>query len=153
MYNVYIVSPGDTVDSIATKFNTTPTEIYRINTFLKKGEPLEIGQKIVIPIPRTNNFSYYTVQPGDNLYEVAGKYNISVENLALLNGLDNADYLYPGQKLVIPNKGVAVAVTKSGDTVSSIIRELNTNGEQLLLQNPTIYLLPDQLLVYKRTSI
>lgn len=152
MYNVYIVSPGDTIDSIAEKFNTTPMDLYQINTFLDPDSPLEIGQKIIVPVPRTQNFEYYTVQKGDTLFQIASKYNTTVENLALLNGLDDNDYLYPDQKIVVPMKGVEIVVTKNGDTLSSVAKQLSDNLEQILLQNPTIYLLPEQLIVYKRTS-
>ena len=152
MYNIYVVSPGDTIESIAARYNTTPQELYRINSFLNQNEPLTIGQRIIIPVPKTDNFEYYTIRRGDTLYNISRKYDLTSEQLAMLNGLDASDYLYPGQILLVPKSGIKVTITKDGDTLASLSRQLNSNLEQILLQNPDIYLLPEQLIVYRKTS-
>jgi hypothetical protein len=45
----------------------------------------------------------YVVQPGDNLYSIAMRYNTSVESIAVLNQLVNP-IIYIGQTLLIPNQ-------------------------------------------------
>ena len=49
----------------------------------------------------TNSF-YYTIQAGDNLWDLADKYNVTVAQLKKLNDINNASYLKPGQKIKIP---------------------------------------------------
>ena len=153
MYNIYIVSAGDTIESIAQKYNTTPQELYELNNILKPNEPLTVGLRLIVPTPIVQTFEYYTVQKGDTLYKIGQRYNINSQNLAEINGLEMNEFLYPGQVLLVPSPGVKVDITKSGDTIASISRRLGTGLEQLILQNPNIYLLPGQLIVYKRTSI
>jgi len=153
MYNIYVVSPGDTIESIATRYNTTPQELYNINSFLNSNSPLTVGQRIIIPVPRMEMFEYYTIKKGDSLYKISQNYDMTINELAKLNGLDPTDYLYAGQILIVPKQGVKVIITEAGDTLAKIGRTLNSNLEQILLQNPNIYLLPDQLIAYRTTSV
>ncbi|MCB0063941.1 MAG: LysM peptidoglycan-binding domain-containing protein, partial [Caldilineaceae bacterium] len=44
----------------------------------------------------------YTVRPGDNLSSIAVRFNTTTRELLRLNGLGNADYVYVGQRLVVP---------------------------------------------------
>ena len=153
MYNLYVVSPGDSIESIAQKYNVTPSELYQINSFLNPNMQLEVGQRIIVPIPKTQNFKYYTIQKGDSLYSVASKNNINPNDLAMLNGLKSDDYLYPGQIILVPSDGVEFIITKESDTLGDVLNKLNANVEQLILQNPNIVVASDQLITYKKSSI
>jgi LysM repeat protein len=53
----------------------------------------------------------YIVQPGDTLSTIAGKFEVSQEDLMRANGIDNPDYLMLGQKLVIPIGGMPIVTT------------------------------------------
>lgn len=44
----------------------------------------------------------YTVQPGDMLSWIAQEYNVNAYDLATFNGIDNLNFIYTGQVLVIP---------------------------------------------------
>jgi LysM repeat protein len=44
----------------------------------------------------------YVVQPGDTLFTIAARYGISVNDLAVANGLNNGYWVYAGQQLIIP---------------------------------------------------
>jgi len=46
--------------------------------------------------------SIYIVQPGDTLFIIAARYNISVNDLAAANGLNSGFGIYAGQQLIIP---------------------------------------------------
>ena len=46
--------------------------------------------------------SIYIVQPGDTLFTIAARYNISVNDLAAANGLNGGFGIYAGQQLIIP---------------------------------------------------
>ncbi|MCK8826743.1 L,D-transpeptidase family protein [Natroniella acetigena] len=71
---------------------------------VKVGTPIEIKQQQTRnPDNPDNNLTYYTVQPGDSLYQIAKKFNTTVQELVRLNNLSNQDLIYPGQRLKIPN--------------------------------------------------
>ncbi len=50
----------------------------------------------------------YTVKSGDTLYSIALRYGVTLPALIAANGLTNANLIYPGQQLVIPEPGAAV---------------------------------------------
>ena len=64
---------------------------------------LSIGQVLKIPsVPITDNENIiYTVVAGDNLYQIARRYNTSVNAIKNANNLIS-DSLSIGQKLIIP---------------------------------------------------
>lgn len=94
-------------------------------------------------------FTYYTIEKGDNLYEIARKYNINPKLLAAINGIDDKDYIYPGQELMIPKSGYSYYITGEGDTLKGVADAFRTSTDNMLKMNETIYLLPEQILVYK----
>lgn len=146
MYKIYKVVSGDTLESIAKKFNTTVKDLQEIND----KDYITMGELIVVPNNTKNEwFDIYTVKKGDNLYALAQKYNIGLVDLLNINGLDKDNYIYPGQEIMVPKSNVKVIITKDDETINSASKRLGLNSEELLYQNSNIYLLPDQLLVYK----
>ena len=97
--------------------------------------------------PNNNYFEYYTIQKGDNLYAIAKKYNVNPILLATINGLNQSDYIYPEQVIMIPKSDFAYYITKEGDTLELVAKTFNTNEETLIKYNPTIYLQEGQLIV------
>ena len=95
----YIVQAGDSLYSIANKFNTTVDRLKLINNL--QSNTLVVGQKLVVLDNVTDNYgkscygtsyvepSYetYTVKKGDSMYIIAKKYNTTVDNLIKLNNL------------------------------------------------------------------
>lgn len=94
-------------------------------------------------------FTYYTIEKGDNLYEISRKYNINPKLLAAINGIDDNDYIYPGQEIMIPKSGYSYYITGEGDTLKGVADAFRTSVDKVLGFNKTIYLLPDQIIVYK----
>jgi len=43
------------------------------------------------------------VQPGETLWEIAGKYNLTWEELNKFNELENPRMILPGQTILIPS--------------------------------------------------
>ena len=82
--------------------------------------------------------------------QIAKNNNVDYKLLAALNGLNVNDYIYPNQTIMIPKKEVSLYITKEGDTLSSVTKSLNANLEAIINQNRRIYLLPEQLIVYKK---
>lgn len=149
MYDIYTVQNGDTIESIATKYNVTPYILYQLNGF----EPnfiLNPGNKIVVPKTSSLYFDYYTIKKGDSLYKIASRYDVDVKLLALINGLEMEDYIYPNQVIAIPKNGVKYYIVNDGDTLNDISNKLNANVNDLLNQNSNLFLVPEQLIVYKQ---
>ena len=94
-------------------------------------------------------FDYYMVSNGDTLYKIARDNNIDASLLAALNGINENDYIYPNQVLLIPKAGSIIYITAVGDTLTEIAKGFDVSLEELLEQNNNIYLQPEQLIVYK----
>lgn len=148
----YIVKEGDNIATIAKKYNISIVDLINQNN-LENVYYLEPGLELIIPEERAPlGFTYYTVKKGDNLYEIAKHYNISVKDLSELNGLEINEYIYPEQRILVPEEGVEVYITKEKDTIQTIIDKLGTNREEIFVYNPKIYLLPEQLIAYRRRN-
>jgi len=59
------------------------------------------NEPIVMPTPREETLNY-TVQNGDTLRKIAGKYQVTVDQITAANGIVNADQIEVGQVLLIP---------------------------------------------------
>lgn len=120
----YIVKPGDTLYSIAKKYNTTVQKLMDINNLTSTN--LSVNQILKI------NSDFYTVVAGDTLYKIAKKFNTSVEKLKDVNNL-SSDLLSIGQKLNIPNKVIHKVVP--GDTLYSIAKTHNVSVDAIKKAN------------------
>ena len=100
--NVYVVKKGDTLWSIANNFNVSVNNLKNANN--KSNNSLSIGEQLIIPGKSTSenvNTTIYTVKSGDNLYSIARRYNVTVNEIKSLNNL-SSNLLSIGQKLSIP---------------------------------------------------
>lgn len=148
MYQIYKVNPNDTLASIAQKFNTTIDELRRINGM---GLNYMLNPEIYIVVPKNqdNIYRIYTVEKGDNLYQIASKYGTTVQTLLSINGLEDSGYIYPGEQILIPNEDINIYVTEQ-ETLESVSSKSGVSISELLEQNKSLYLLPDQIVVYKK---
>ena len=96
---VYLVEPGDTLYSIANKFNTTIPIILRFNPNINPNV-IYVGQAVFIAESPPEAI-IYTVKPGDTLYSIAKRHRTLVKNLVVFNYIDASSYLHPGQRLVV----------------------------------------------------
>lgn len=148
MYQIYQVNSNDTLASIAQKFNTTIDELRQING-MGLNYMLSPGIYIVVPKKQDNTYRTYIVEKGDNLYQIALEYGTSVQTLLSINGLEESGYIYPGEQILIPNEDVNIYITEQ-ETLESISSKSGVSIEELLKQNKSLYLLPDQIVVYKK---
>lgn len=134
--NIYIVKKGDSLYSIANKYNTTVDELKRINNLTSN--ILSIGQVLKLPSDKASNVEKeentisYTVKKGDSLYSIARKYNTTIDRIKDLNNL-TTNLLSIGQVLLIPtdtNLETTYTVQK-GDSLYSIAKKYNTTVNRL----------------------
>ena len=99
-----------------------------------------------------NNDIYetYTIKKGDTIYGISKQYNINPELLSLVNGLNMNDYIYDGQKIMIPKSGYSYYLTKSGDTLNNVLSLFNVGYNDFNNINKDILLEDGQLFAYKR---
>ena len=136
-YIMHIAKKGDTLWSIAQKYNLSVDLILATNNIVNS-ELISIEQEIKIPSHKNavaetnivnqavidkknnninNNISQpenaepivYTVKAGDNLWNISRKYGVSVEVIVDINNFRDKDFLSLGQKLEIPAIGGGVS--------------------------------------------
>lgn len=127
---IYTVKAGDTLYSIANKYNLTVNELKELNNLTSN--TLSINQKLNVSKPQSDTQTTYNVVKGDTLYGIANKFGVSVDNLKVANNLTNNN-LSVGQVLKIPsNSNNKVTYTvKKGDTLYSIARTYNTDVDTI----------------------
>lgn len=101
---LYIVKRGDTLYKIARKFNITVEQIIAVNKDITNKNLIFIGQEICIPGPEPGVCPgmEYTIRPGDTLYALARRFNVTIEAISLVNPGIDPNNLQIGQKICIP---------------------------------------------------
>ena len=127
---IYTVKKGDTLYSIAKLYNTSVDYIKSLNNLTSN--TLSIGKTLKIPSineENTSNYLTYKVVSGDSLYSIAKKYNMTVNEIKILNNL-NSNLLSIGQILKIPTSNNTYTV-KAGDSLYSIAKKYNTTVDNI----------------------
>ena len=132
--SIYIVKSGDSLYSIARKFNTTIDDIKKINNLTSNN--LSINQKLIIPQNNNtnNNDNIYIVKSGDSLYSIARKFNTTVDDIKKNNNL-TSNLLSINQRLIIPNNNTITYTVIKGDSLYSIAKKFNTTVENIKKAN------------------
>ncbi len=94
----------------------------------------------------------HKVVSGDTIYAIARKYNSTVENILKFNNIINPNFIYVGQKIVVPMSPpeAIIYTVKPGDTLYRIAREHGTYVNNLIMFNyltPPYFIYPGQQLV------
>lgn len=144
----HIVKAGETLSHIARYYSVTVNALKAANG-LSNANYIYIGQRLYIPAAGgapAGCASYYYVRHGDTLSEIAAWFGVSYSGLAGANGLGNANYIYVGQKLCIPNiyggghghpggGHHGHYIVKHGDTLSEIAQWNGTTVHNLMYLN------------------
>lgn len=155
----YTVQAGDSLSSIAVRFNVSLTDLAKANK-LDVDDTIKIEQKLYIPksgssskstesetkshkednkekeTKKTANKKYtgqtveYTVRAGDSLNGLASRYGISASQLAGLNHLEQNAQLIKGKSIKVPKTSTSYKI-KSGDNLNNIAKRYNTTVKAL----------------------
>lgn len=144
---IYIVKSGDTLYSIANRFDISVDNLRRYNNLTSNA--ISIGQQLYIPTGQMvdevigTNYDTYVVKTGDSLFSIASAYGISVNDLRNINNL-TSDTLFVGQQLLVPISSdiVDTSITNyidyrivSGDTLYSIANRYGVSVDELKIIN------------------
>jgi|GEM_PF-3796951 len=107
-YCLYVVQPGDTLQSVASWFFVTENDIRNSDSLVGHGV-FTLHQSVMVNAPcciqiGVNNGRSYLVQPNDNVFRLALIYRTSVEKIVAANNLDDSRYIQAGQMLCIPSR-------------------------------------------------
>lgn len=143
--DIYIIAEGDTIKSLAAKFNQTTDVLLAWNPDISNANIIYEGQRLVvrgggkIPGPVSGSGHTYIVQRGDTLRMIAARFNTSLTEILKLNPqIHNANLIYNGQSINVP-RGPGTYVVQRGDTLKKITLRFGINYATLLALNPQIY--------------
>jgi murein DD-endopeptidase MepM/ murein hydrolase activator NlpD len=106
LLTTHVVQPGETIEMIATRYNSTPDSLSLVN-YILNARSLYLGQSILVTQGASGELpdeqvSLHIVQPGDYLMRLSVKYAVPIFELAEANELDVMEPLQLGQRIVIP---------------------------------------------------
>jgi membrane-bound lytic murein transglycosylase D len=161
----YTVGRGDSVISVAKKFNTTPNVVREMND-LPAG-PLTVGTDLRVPdgvasLPakvllaaarvdgrdRSSRRPHvHIVRRGDTMWSIARRTGMDVNKLAMMNGMQPGDPLRAGQRLRLSNNDSArrstssagtrkvTYVVRAGDTLTQIAKLFQVSVKEIMSWN------------------
>lgn len=141
---VHTVAKGDTLTSLAKKYNTSVPSLKSANGL--RSDTISLGQKLKIPTVQTasnstapaptpqkdqsntfeydnellrpnETYGYYTVNKGDNLYALARDFFTTMPELQRVNRLGSSTVIFPGNELIVPTSKYN-AYHKTGEVVA-----------------------------------
>ncbi len=138
----YTVHSGDTLESIAAFYNTSPAQIISDNELFTAD--IELGQILKLNVPAgtveqsatASNIGTYYVQQGDTLRQIAELCSMDIVELKNLNGLSE-DTIFVGQPLKITGEMQNVSrggVEREVEQVSSYVGDYGSLVVDFALQ-------------------
>jgi membrane-bound lytic murein transglycosylase D len=134
----YIVQKGDNLSSIAKKHNLTLAEIKELNHLtsnsIQLGASLQIAKndsftKEEVAVNTKLEKVEYIVKKGDNLGNIAKKFNSTIENLKLWNNLQDNNIAIGNSLIVAQNEVSIESKTKSAFQKKENLASISKNKE------------------------
>lgn len=180
----YTVKAGDTVSSIASKFDLSIVDVLTWNdlgwrSVIYPGQTLAlVAPMSATPAstpPATSAAKSHTVVAGDTLFNIARKYDTSLNAILKANGLSRDSIIYPGQKISVsgastpapdnPAPATSAPATPAagkthtvvaGDTLFALAKKYDTTVTALLAANglgSSSIIYPGQSLTVKTAAV
>ncbi|WP_353894328.1 cell wall hydrolase [Proteinivorax hydrogeniformans] len=126
----YTIQRGDSLFTIAQKFDTSIDALKQANDISGSGDLIYAGDKLTIPT------STHTVKTGDTLYRISKENGVEVADLKEANDLDSA-LILPGQVLTIPVAGsedqsVQKQANETTETTQGVRMDITEEERELL---------------------
>jgi len=104
-YCMYVVQPGDSTQSVSSRFQVAETDL-RFSNVQVTSDIFEVNQMIEVNAPccrpiGNNGFSYI-VRYGEDLQSISTRFSTTVIAISSANNLYNSSYIQTGQMLCIP---------------------------------------------------
>lgn len=148
--STYAVQPGDTLADIAKYLGVAVSTLVSANQ-LSNPDLLRIGQQLTVPgaptqsaAPPVPDGSTHTVESGDTLASIAARYDVTVDSIAVANGITNPSLIYVGTTLrVIGPVGPTVEAVApsashtvtSGESLNSVAARYGVSIDSLVSSN------------------
>jgi len=107
---IHIVADGESIESIASRYNLTVSELMDINEMQTK--EIQPGMKLICKRVSESGNTYHTVLANEDLSTIAANYNTTTENLMELNSLIDTK-VSPGDNLLVERNSEATDTDKS----------------------------------------
>jgi murein DD-endopeptidase MepM/ murein hydrolase activator NlpD len=131
----YVPVAGDTVESVARKFQADPALVRAYGPNNVASGVLTVGQPILVPggmMPMREVAITYVTRKGDTLKKVAARFAVDVPTLVRANDVPDPAYIPPGTSLrVLPVAGMEYR-TQTGDTVFSVADKFGVSTQMIL---------------------
>jgi membrane-bound lytic murein transglycosylase D len=127
------VTRGETLTQIANRYDTSVALLRKANKL--SGQGIKAGNNLLIPVASEDMSTYslsaiqrqqtrlqskirsgsstYVVRSGDTLWGISKRHNMTISQLAKLNGMAPRDKLKPGKKLLVGNNAAQTVASVS----------------------------------------
>lgn len=148
---VHVVEQGESLSQIAAKYDVTVEDLSEWNEL--ENDKILVGQKLIVAEPKQQKkttekkktkTATHTVKEGENLTEIADKYDVSIDDIKEWNKL-KSDVIKPGQTLIVAepktkdkkekNIEEKTYKVKKGDTLNSIAEEFDVTIKEIKVWN------------------
>lgn len=153
----YTVQAGDTLSTIAARFNTSLASLQLANN-LGEAQNVRLGAKLSIPSAKLADdesvyWFVYVVKPGDTLSTIAARFRVNVADILRVNKIADASRVLVDQKLVIPIKtpvrtedlsapAVADASQPAAPVIAPTVAPIATIAEDLRVPAADVAIVP-----------
>lgn len=127
----------------ATKIKESPDlSLIQRNSLAAISPPIMVTPQVLGALVEAADYEWsqkeiveYIVQPGDNLWSIAERFDISLDTLLWANDLTKSTLIQIGQKLVIPPVSGIIHHVQKGDTISAIAKIYQADSNEIIAFN------------------
>jgi LysM repeat protein len=142
------VRPGDTLESLAAAYNSTPNALYQVNCLVTNTLPA--GALLYVPgVPPTQppspcgpprGWILYTVLSGDTLYSLSKSFGVTVSQLQFANCLGSSTNIRAGSRIYVLNVPTRTPIlTRTFTPVPTVVPTATPSPTQII---PSVTALP-----------